>query len=116
MSTNESPFVPSKFIVLEVAHAAVVALRPALERVASRDRDLADQTRRAAQSMCLNLSESRASRDGNRRLRLRTALGSAEECITSHRLAYDFGYVVDVAHAYALLSQVARMTTALLRT
>lgn len=40
-------------------------IRPLVERIAQHDRDLADQIRRAMNSIPLNLSEGRKSRGGN---------------------------------------------------
>jgi four helix bundle protein len=57
------------------------------------DRDLADQLRRAATSIALNLAEADGNAGGNRRNRLHTALGSLREVRAALRVAVAFEYV-----------------------
>jgi four helix bundle protein len=54
-------------------------LSPVMRAIARRDADLARQMRRAAASVALNAAEAAGNEGGNRRLRFRTALGSAKE-------------------------------------
>jgi four helix bundle protein len=86
-----------------------------VETIRRRDRDLADQLRRAATSLALNLAESRGSTDGNRAARLRTALGSTHETRAALRVAEAWCYVdartVDVIDER--LDRVAAMTWSL---
>ncbi|UJR85769.1 Hypothetical protein I5071_78490 [Sandaracinus amylolyticus] len=63
------------------------------KQVAKHDRSLADQLRRAMASVALNAAEGSVTRDGNGRLRFRTALGSAREVDVALRVAEAFGYV-----------------------
>ena len=67
------------FQVEEAAYELIAALRAVVMRVRSRDRSLADQLTRAASSVALNIAESNYSDAGNRRARLFTAAGSANE-------------------------------------
>jgi four helix bundle protein len=68
-----------RFEAYEVALELVAALRPVLVQLGRRDRDLADQMRRAAASVVLNLAEG-ARRTGRDRLHFyRIAAGSAAE-------------------------------------
>ena len=106
-------------IAQTVALEAIRRLRSVVEKVQRRDRDLADQLRRAASSVVLNVAEARGSRGGNRRLRFETALGSATEASSALDVAVAWGYVaaqevVDAeAHldrARALLWKLARPT------
>ena len=68
-------------------------LPPVLERVRARDAKLADQLRRAAQSMVLNIAEGRGNRGGNAGLRFATACGSAKEVRAALEVAGDWGYL-----------------------
>ncbi len=88
-------------IAQTVALEAIHKLRPIVEKVQRRDRDLADQLRRAASSVVLNLAEGRGTRAGNRRLRFETALGSATEASSALEVAVAWGYVAteDVVEA-----------------
>ena len=62
-----------------VALDMIGALRPLVPRIARHDRSLADQLRRAASSVVLNLAEMERSDAGNARARLCTAAGSLSE-------------------------------------
>ncbi len=57
------------------------------------DRDQARQLRRSSTSIVLNLAEGAAGRGGNKRLRYRNALGSAEESRANLEVAEALGYV-----------------------
>ena len=54
-------------------------LRPQVEAIEAKDKDLGRQMRRAMASMVLNCGEGMGSRGGTRRERYRTAVGSARE-------------------------------------
>lgn len=67
------------FRVYDAARAMVMAFRPILERLGRADRSLADQLRRAASSVVLNIAEGNR-RTGQDRLHFfRIAAGSAAE-------------------------------------
>jgi four helix bundle protein len=77
----------------EVAMEMATALRPVLDRVARRDRDLANQLRRSGSSVVLNIAEG-ARRAGMDRLHCyRVAAGSAAETRSGVQLAGAWGYV-----------------------
>lgn len=63
-----------------------------MERVKRHDKNLAEQMRRAATSVALNLAEAQGVFGGSRRLRVETALGSAREVLAALRVADAFGY------------------------
>ena len=61
------------------ARRVVRELAPLVELVRGQDAKLADQLRRAAQSVVLNIAEARGTDAGNARARFATACGSAKE-------------------------------------
>ena len=65
--------------IYEVMLKFVQSLRPVIEQIEAKDRDLGKQMRRAVCSMVLNTGEGMGSRGGTRRERYRNALGSARE-------------------------------------
>jgi four helix bundle protein len=67
------------FIVQSLSVELVESLRPLVSEIRKRDRALADQLTRAASSVVLNIAESNYSDSGNRKARLFTAAGSANE-------------------------------------
>ena len=79
--------------VHELALSIVEALTPIMPLIQRCDRALSVQLRTAASSMVLNLAESEYSDPGNRRARLFTAAGSANESRSAVRLAIAWGYV-----------------------
>ena len=54
---------------------------------------LADQLKRAAQSVVLNIAEARGNDAGNARTRFSTACGSAKEVRAALNVASDWGYI-----------------------
>ena len=104
-------------IAQTVALEAIHKLRPVVEKVRRRDRDLADQLRRAASSVVLNLAEGRGARGGNRRLRFETALGSATEASSALEVAVAWGYVAaeDIVEADAQLDRARALLWRLTR-
>ena len=77
-------------------------LAPLLNAVAAQDSSLADQLRRAAQSVPLNVAEANRRNGRDRANRYRIALGSAAEVAACLDVALALGYVDDVAVAPAL--------------
>ena len=75
------------------AQEIVRELPPLIAQVQRRDRKLADQLKRAAQSVVLNIAEGRGNKDGNAELRFATACGSAKETRAALYLASEWGYV-----------------------
>ena len=83
-----------RFEVLEVAFQLAAAIRPALDLIRRRDRDLASQIQRATASIGLNISEG----DGKSSLRdqarfFEIARGSCRETRAALRLAALWGFV-----------------------
>jgi four helix bundle protein len=95
-------------IVHKVALEAVTALRPLVVPIRRQDRALADQLRRAASSMLLNIAESEYSDPGNSRARLHSAAGSANETVAALEVALAWRYIEPdaVFEALALLDRV----------
>ncbi len=82
--------------IYSVAIETVQKLRPLMDRIKSRDSNLADQLRRAATSIPLNLHEGAYSQGGNSRARFYSALGSAAEVRACLDVAEALGYVDNV--------------------
>ena len=80
------------FEVEQAAYSLIAAIRPLMRGIRSRDRSLADQLARAASSVALNIAESNYSDPGNRKARLFTAAGSANETRAALRVAVEWGY------------------------
>jgi four helix bundle protein len=95
------------FDALEVAIQLCSALRPIIERVRQHDPDLADQAKRAANGVALQLSEARRRAAKDRLNRYRMAAGSADELHTALRLALAWGYLeqADLGPPLALLDR-----------
>ena len=85
MEQKENVYIRARGIVRE--------LRPVVEAVREVDAKLADQLRRAAQSVVLNIAEARGNDGGNARLRFATACGSAKEVRAALNVASDWGYI-----------------------
>lgn len=84
----------------------VRALRPVVEQVGRRDASLADQLRRAAASVPLNVNEGAYAQGGNARSRFYSALGSAAEVKACLDVAEAFGYVAVDAGLRAMVERV----------
>ena len=82
--------------IYSVAIEMVRELRPLIERIKTRDSNLADQLRRAVTSVPLTLHEGAYSHGGNVRARFHTALGSAAEVRACLDVAEALGYVEGV--------------------
>ncbi len=79
-----------------LALEVITLLRPVVEGIARRDAGLADQARRALNSVALNAGEGSGSQGRNGRARYFTALGSAREVRTAIRVAHAWGYVAPI--------------------
>ena len=82
--------------IYSVAIEMVRELRPLMEKIKTRDSNLAEQMRRAVTSIPLNLQEGAYSHGGNVRARFHTALGSAAEVRACLDVAEALGYVEGV--------------------
>ena len=93
------------------------ALRPVVDDVGGRSSDLAEQIRRAATSVALNLAEGvrRSGRDKKRAYRI--AAAEAQEVRAALEVAVAWGFVDDdaVTSARAIADRVGRVTYALAR-
>ena len=96
------------FQVEEYAYELIGMLQPLVARVRHRDKSLADQLTRAASSVALNIAESNYSDPGNKRSRLFTAAGSANETRAALRVAIAWSYFTP-AEAKAALALVDRI-------
>jgi four helix bundle protein len=83
----------SSLRVHEVALQVVAELAPLMPRIARQDRNLAQQLRRAATSIVLNIAEGEHSDPGTKRARFHTAAGSASETRAAIRLATAWRYL-----------------------
>ena len=81
------------FIAYEVSLELVAALRPIVPTIERHDRDLADQLRRAASSVVLNLGEGNESAKGNRQKHFAIAHGSAAEVRAALQTAVAWGWI-----------------------
>ena len=92
-------------------------LAPLLQSLVATDAKLADQLRRAAQSVTLNIAEANRRTHRDRRNRFRIALGSAAEVAACLDVALALGYVDEAAvgSALALVDRVRAMTYRLSR-
>ena len=79
--------------VYDRARRVVRELAPLLHTIRECDKSLADQLKRAAQSVVLNIAEARGNDAGNARARFSTACGSAKEVRAALNLASDWGYI-----------------------
>jgi len=83
------------------AYGALREIGGVLGKVEAKDKNLADQLRRAATSVVLHLEEGAGNRGGNRRQRYLTAAGSAQEARAALRIAEALGYLEAGATATA---------------
>ena len=97
------------FHVYDASLALVAALRPVLERLKKSDRGLADQMRRAASSVALNIAEGNR-RAGQDRLQFfRIAAGSAAEVRAALQVGQAWGSIEASPAAEAGLDRVLAM-------
>jgi four helix bundle protein len=85
----------------------VQSLAPAVKEITAQDPDLGRQLRRAASSIVLNIAEGSGPRNGNSRLRFRSAFGSTKETMAALELAAAWGYVERDGAALGALDRIA---------
>ena len=83
------------FHAFDVSLEMIEAVKPAIQRVAKKDRALANQMRRAASSVPLNISEGSQRFGRDRQHHYRIAAGSARELRAALRVAQLWDYVGD---------------------
>ena len=98
--------------VYDRARGVVRELVPVLHTIREYDKSLADQLKRAAQSVVLNISEARGSDAGNARARFSTACGSAKEVLAALNVASYWGYIEErmAMHLDERLDEVCAIT------
>ena len=79
--------------VHQLALDTIRRLAPVVRQIAKHDRSLADQLRRAASSIVLNIAEAEGSRGGTQRTRFDSACGSAKETRAALEVAAAWGYL-----------------------
>ena len=85
----------------------VRSLAPSVKEITAQDPDLGRQLKRAASSIILNMAEGAGPRNGNSRLRFRTAFGSTKETVAALELAAAWGYVPRDEQALIALDRIA---------
>ena len=97
--------------VHRVADRMVDVVAPLVGGVERRDRPLADQLRRALQSVVLQIAEGEKTSGGNQRLSFERAAGSNAEARAAIRIAAKWGYIEAPAAAgfERLADQLAAM-------
>jgi four helix bundle protein len=89
-----------------VAMALVPLLRPIIDQLKRHDANLADQMRRAATSVVLNLAEGQRREAGNKRRAYEIAHGEAREVLGCLDVASAWGLIVDDRDARAMLDRL----------
>src|SRR5205823_11192509 len=79
--------------IYPVALQLLVEVRPSLDSIQRRDRNLHNQMLRASESMVLNLAEGSRSQGGNKRVRYFNSLGSTREVLACVEVAMALGYI-----------------------
>ena len=94
------------FIAYEVSIELVTSLREVVPTIERFDRDLADQLRRAASSVVLNLAEGSRSSKGNKQRHFALAHGSASEVKAALQLARAWGWIEEARAPSAILDRL----------
>jgi len=94
------------FITYDVAKQLIVHLRDLLPIIQRVDEELADQARRAASSVLLNLAEGQRFTNGNKLRHYEIAQGSANEIRGALDAAEGWGYIDQAPEARALLDRL----------
>ncbi len=97
--------------IVNVSLQSIRALAPIVRKIRSQDKDLADQIRRAASSVALNLGEGLGSTGGTQRARFESARGSLRETRMALQVACEWGHVEreTITEADALLDRIGAM-------
>ena len=93
-------------IAYKVSVQLVGSLRELVPVIERSNRDLADQVRRAASSVVLNLAEGQRSMKGNKRKHYAIAHGSANEVKAGLELASAWGWIEPAEQPFAILDRL----------
>ena len=94
------------FIAYDVAKQLITQLRGIVAVILKTDADLADQLRRAATSVLLNLAEGQKSSNGNKLRHYKIAQDSAQEVAGALDAAEAWGIIVAAPEDRALLDRL----------
>src|SRR5262245_60702439 len=94
------------FISYEVSLEVIRSLRLLLPQIERNDRNLADQLKRAATSVVLNLAEGQRLTKGNKAKHYAIAHGSANEVLAAIRTADAWGWIDDASEQLAILDRL----------
>ena len=94
------------FIAYEVSLEVITSLRKVVPQIEAHDRDLADQLKRAASSVTLNLSEGQRLTKGNKPKHYAIAHGSANEVRAALQTALAWGWIEDASDALARVDRL----------
>ena len=97
------------FATYDVSLELVRVLAPIVPAIKKHDRDLADQMKRAATSVVLNVNEGRRRGGGDQRRSFEIASGSAHEVLAAIDTAIAWGWIDDVSIARELLDRLLAM-------
>lgn len=96
-------------VAYEVSKKLIPVLAPIAAKIERSDRDLADQLRRAATSVVLNLGEGARSMKGNKPKHFAIAHGSAGEVRAALDAAVGWGWIEPSAVAEQLIDHLLRL-------
>jgi four helix bundle protein len=94
------------FIAYEVSLDVIKSLRIVMPQIERNDRDLADQMKRAASSVALNLAEGQRLTKGNKPKHYAIAHGSANEVRAAIHTALAWGWIEDASKQLAALDRL----------
>ncbi len=96
-------------VAYEVSRKLIPVLAPIAAKIERSDRDLADQLRRAATSVVLNLGEGARSMKGNKPKHYAIAHGSAGEVRAALDAAVGWGWIEPSAEVEQLVDRLLRL-------
>ena len=97
------------FVAYEVSKELITFIRPIVEKIERRDSALADQLRRAASSVPLNLNEGAQSLKGNKHKHYSIAHGSAAEVRAALEVAVAWGWIELPPETAQMLDRLMRL-------